>query len=193
MPFRTIPISILPVDMTISTGYRSHSYHHSIKHCIEASFQGGMISFHVGFTPSDSERIMVSWLQKEGDRWLYQRTSGEDEAYFQKYEAEAVVGKKFLVCFDSHENRLISVEGSEIKEQIFPSFQKVTNWYAYIDSSSNVNATNPVKISVNLGFTRFTNEMPEGFFPWVYGIDGMVSDKQGHTCFFQFFLFYFVI
>ena len=168
--------------MTISTRHRSHSFHYTVKHYFEASFIGGHPSFHIGFSPSDSERIMTSYLQLNGNQHLYQRTSIDDEEFFTTQKAEAIQGEQILVCFDSVKNNLIAVKGTKRSEFTIPPFQTASRWYAYVDGSQNISSKNPVKLSVNLGFTDFSNSIPEGFYPWIYGIDGVILEKKQYTC-----------
>ena len=41
-------------------------------------------------------------------------------------------------------------------------------WYPFIDAGVGCLSTNPSKLSINFGDTKFKNRLPRGYTPWIY-------------------------
>ena len=176
-----MPISIVPFELQTSFrySYRSHSVHKVVKHCIEGTYLSGPECYHIGFSPVSNERNFISFMRNTKDRVdLYQRTNPTTQK-METYPIKFQKGETFLVCLDSEESKLSVFYDDKKLEYSYGDFEKIEEWYAYFDT--NINAGNDkVHVLFNLGFTKFNNTIPEGFFPWNYDITDLRGMKQQH-------------
>ena len=177
------PFSFRPVEVETAIGvsYRSHSLHKGIvKHCFESKFIGKEPSYHIGFSPQNNVRIMVTFLRSnENQTTLYQHISNGTEKYFAiNYNDPVKTGETHLVCLDTENQTIMSVQGSKILTAKYHSFPvEELEWFAFFDGARNtINQSS--RVSINLGFTDFINKIPEGFQPWIYGIDELRDVKK---------------
>ena len=59
----------------------------------------------------------------------------------------------------------------------YSNFNKEDVWSVFIDGAVSTTDENPTHISINIGYFEFKNDIPNGFHPWIYGID----DLQGFS------------
>ena len=176
-----MPISVTPFYLSTTFGhsFRSHSFHHIVKHCVEGSYLSGPSTYHIGFTPYQNERNFVSFLRYTTNNiYLYQRTDSNTD---KTHKIEPNVFKQnetFLVCLESEARSISVVFGNETIETQYDIFDKIEEWYVFFDTSGL--GTSPVHVMFNLGFTKFNNTIPEGFFPWNYDINGLRGIKKHH-------------
>ena len=177
-----MPISIVPFELQTSFrySYRSHSVHKVVKHCIEGTYLSGPESYHIGFSPVSNERNFVSLKRYYTNSVeIYQRTNTSYYNNWLSIPREIEKGETYLVCLDSEAKKLTLVYGNEKHESPYGDFEKIEEWYAYFETSEKA-PTTPVHVLFNLGFTKFNNTIPEGFFPWNYDISDLRGMKQQH-------------
>ena len=65
------PSSAHPINIKVSykTSFRSNSYHHNVKHCVEFTFTNGNPKYHFGFSPYKNRRSFVS-LNRDSDNQI---------------------------------------------------------------------------------------------------------------------------
>ena len=176
-----MPISIIPFELktTFKNSFRSHSVHKVVKHCIEGTHLSGPKSYHIGFSPVSNERNFVSFMRYTKDRVdLYQRTNPTTEK-MQTHQMSFQKGETFLVCLDSEQSKISVFSNDEKLEYSYGNFEQIEEWYAFFDTCSTA-GNDEVHVLFNLGFTKFNNTIPEGFFPWNYDITDLRGMRQQH-------------
>ena len=133
-----------------------------VKHCFESKFIGKEPSYHIGFSPQNNVRIMVTFLRlNEIQTTLYQHISNGTEKYFAiNYNDPVKTGETHLVCLDTENQTIMSVQGSKILTAKYHSFPvEELEWFAFFDGARNtINQSS--RVSINLGFTDFINKIP---------------------------------
>ena len=169
---RYFPFSIKPVDLEINIGnYQiSHSKHKKVKHCIEGTFIDKIPSYHIGFTPVRDERVMVSFLRKQNNTYLYQRIDSSTENFYNQIDLTPQENETYLVCLDSENKTITSINGNDKRTATYSDFIKENIWSVFVDGSASTDV-NPTHISINIGYTEFKNNIPDGYYPCIYGIE----------------------
>ena len=170
-----LPFSIKPVDVITTKGhaFRSHAIHSSfVKHCIEGTYKGQSPSYHIGFSPVPNIREFVTFLrERSNDINLYQRTRNEFKYLFSTY-VHVEDDETYLVCLDTNNTQILYVHGGNSEFRSYTPFPETKEWYAYVDGSTEA-VSAPTHLEVNLGYSVFKNKIPDGFSPWIYGIDDL--------------------
>ena len=167
-----------PVDIQtkVENPFRSNSYHiTNVKHCIEFTYIDSVPSYHVGFSPFSSGRIMISLLRNNVQVQLYQRKNDIVENYLQAEKINAKDGETFLVCMNSAEKTISAKDntGSINMNHNYTNFDDPEEeWYVFFDGAAHATSTK-AHVRINIGLTPFNISIPEGYFPWIYGIDGL--------------------
>ena len=171
-----MPGSIKPFELKTRRGrmYRSHSLHQTVKNCIEGTYLDSAPSYHIGFSPSASERIFLSLLRGTEDRIQLMKKNLSKEEYIVTKDIPIEKGETYLVCLDSEKKILLAKYGETINTAKYNGFDHENEWYAYFDGGVLAEKQDN-HVLMNLGYTAFKNSLPDGYFPWNYNI----SDLRG--------------
>ena len=85
-----------------------------------------------------------------------------------------ILNQKILVCLDSEASLVYAFSG-EKSDSYHITLEDTRTWYAFVAGNSDRGLS---KMALNLGFEPFENKLPEGFSPWIFGIDGINLIKR---------------
>ena len=171
-----IPLKLKPAHVftTIGKAYRSHSVHFSkVKHCFEGVFVDQVPSYIFGFSPIANGREFISVCMERGYGYQISQRRGLPDADVYVYNSSTPKeGDAVLACLDSENMKFYYITNDLRNNATFSAFSSYQEWYVYIDGST-LAGTDNIHVTVNLGSTPFQNQIPDGFYPWNYGIDAI--------------------
>ena len=186
MPALFLPLSPNPVevDVTYQKSFRSRSYHYKVKHCVEYTFINGNPMYHFGFSPYKDRRAFIVVARYSNSIFaITQKNYSLIDNFYKYYQNQYEENQIFLVCLDSEESKITFTLGGLSDSITFNKFEHIEEWYAFTDATS-VSASKYAHVSVNLGFSEFVNQIPQGYSRWIHGIDGIVNLRK-NTCNFR--------
>ena len=183
LPLQPKPVE---VDVTYQTSYRSRSFHHQVKHCVEFTFLNQNPIYHFGFSPYRNRRSFITVNRNSQSSFVItQKNYYATDKYIKTYTIPYEENQIFLVCLDSEERKITYILGEENGTQTFPEFDKIEEWYAFTDAPD-ASGSKYAHVSINLGFSEFVNTMPSGYSRWLFGIDGISNLKKSTYSFLPF-------
>ena len=172
---RYIPSKIRPVDLQMMWNYqyRSHSYHKTrVEHCIESTYSNSSPSYHVGFSPFIDQRIFVSFYRYNNNSVMFFQKYLNSESQGKEQGLPIKDGETYLVCFNSSSYELSVVYNNVVYSSKMSPFDEEIEWHAFFDGGL-YSHTEFTYLTVNFGASTFKNKIPDGYYPWIYGIDGV--------------------
>ena len=186
---RYLPFNINRNDVFIkpSQSYRSASIHKTIvKHCVEVELIDSSPYYISGFSPTIEERVFVGLCtyksSNKQSHKLVQKWNSSTERLFAESSQTPQNGEVYMTCLDTEQKTVSYFHNGEKQSETYGDFNKIEEWHAYFDGCfAGINNAEQTHLKVNLGFTKFVNSIPEGYQPWIYGIDD-VQNIHKRTC-----------
>ena len=152
----------------------SNTFHAKAKHCFEGTYKGASRNFAIGFSNTNKTRVYAGYLTygEVNPRMI----NKYNETHYTASGASFLLNtaQKILVCLDS-EKSLVYAFCGEKSNSYHITLEDTGTWYAFVAGNADKSVT---KVSLNLGFEPFENKLPEGFSPWIFGVDGINFVKR---------------
>ena len=188
MPSLFLPLRPRPVEANVThqTSYRSRSYHHIVKHCVEFTFIDQNPIYHFGFSPYRNRRSFITVDRNSKSQFLItQKSYSSVDNIIQSYSSPYENNQVFLVCLDSEERKITFVSEEKTDTITFPQFEHIEEWYVFTDARD-ASGSKYAHVSINLGFAEFIHTMPSGYSRWLLDIDGIYNLRKSSSYFLPF-------